>query len=466
MGRPMASGSPLASIADPLQLDPDWSCGVPLLAFEDALDQSVFRSGLTRSDWLKRLAHQLHKPQLLPLLWLLPKGWKLAPADLPQRLQTLGGLVERELLTPALLGAVADALPHFLNGEHAAAMGRWRGQQDADLPSSLEQLLRLNPSSTDPTDPQVGSTEAERLSGGLIWHNAGLHHEQSASERERNALAARVLNRLAANALEQDQWQIDGASSCRAWFSRLQQEGWSLQAQLRASVASFGLGASLPNPEGCSQVPLALPIRTGLLGEGEQDIQSLLPHSCLELEWRRGNDLIRLQYYQGTEGLCGWEALNDLHRPWQNDRENGTIRYLGEPFCAERLLEVMDLCDLMALIHNQQSDADALWLGGYGALGFCIDSSAVLQQAMDGRCDLFPCLLGAIWRERLLQRARGLQLQQESQHRARERYCRALTELPHDGFCFAEGSRDAKRRLKASQPQSSPFRLTQQALVL
>ena len=90
MGRPMASGSPLASVADPLQLDPDWSCSVPLLAFEDALDQSVFRSGLTRSDWLKRLAHQLHKPQLLPLLWLLPKGWKLAPADLPQRLQSLG----------------------------------------------------------------------------------------------------------------------------------------------------------------------------------------------------------------------------------------------------------------------------------------------------------------------------------------------------------------------------------------
>ncbi|NCV91264.1 MAG: hypothetical protein EBW30_00235, partial [Synechococcaceae bacterium WB7_3xG_012] len=42
--------------------------------------------------------------------------------------------------------------------------------------------------------------------------------------------------------------------------------------------------------------------------------------------------------------------------------------------------------------------------------------------------------------------AGGLQLQQESQHRARERYSRALTELPHDGFCFAEGSRDAKRR--------------------
>ena len=82
----------------------------------------------------------------------------------------------------------------------------------------MEQLLRLHPSSPIPTEPQEGSTEAERLSGGLIWHNAGLQHEQSASERERNALAARVLNRLAVNALEREQWQIDGASNGRTCF--------------------------------------------------------------------------------------------------------------------------------------------------------------------------------------------------------------------------------------------------------
>ena len=72
MGRDMAGVSPRLSHADPLQLDPNWSCSVPLLAFEEALEQSVFRAGLTRADWLKRLAQQLHKPQLLPLLWLLP----------------------------------------------------------------------------------------------------------------------------------------------------------------------------------------------------------------------------------------------------------------------------------------------------------------------------------------------------------------------------------------------------------
>ena len=69
----MAGVSPRLSHADPLQLDPNWSCSVPLLAFEEALEQSAFRAGLTRTDWLKRLAQQLHKPQLLPLPGFCPR---------------------------------------------------------------------------------------------------------------------------------------------------------------------------------------------------------------------------------------------------------------------------------------------------------------------------------------------------------------------------------------------------------
>lgn len=61
-----------ASDADPLALIEGWPCEVPLTSFEQALELSVFRSGLSRADWLKRLAGELNKPHLLPLLWLLP----------------------------------------------------------------------------------------------------------------------------------------------------------------------------------------------------------------------------------------------------------------------------------------------------------------------------------------------------------------------------------------------------------
>ena len=102
---------------DPLALDPTWTCSDPdltLLPLRQALEQSVFRSGLSRQQWLQRLAAQLHTPALLPLLWLLPRGWRLAPAQLPPRLQGLAGVLEEGLLSPTLLAALVDDLPHLL----------------------------------------------------------------------------------------------------------------------------------------------------------------------------------------------------------------------------------------------------------------------------------------------------------------------------------------------------------------
>ena len=116
-------------------------------------------------------------------------------------------------------------------------------------------------------------------------------------------------------------------------------------------------------------------------------------------------DTIRLQCYQGNGGLCGWEGLNDLHRPWQNDRNNGTIRSFGERYTGQRLADGLDLCDGMAFVHNLEASERHLLHGGYGPLGLCIDSAALLQQALGGRCQAFPVLLGRIWRERLLKRS-------------------------------------------------------------
>ena len=168
--------------------------------------------------------------------------------------------------------------------------------------------------------------------------------------------------------------------------------------------------------------------------------------------------MIRLQYYQGTEGLCGWEALNDLHRPWQNDRHNGTVRYLGERYVGERLAQALELCESIALVHNLEASALRLRIGGYGALGFCIDSSALLQQILEGRCDLFPILLSGIWRERLLRRCRAIE---ESTGLELESYRQALEALPHDGSVMGAAAEQAKRRLLACQPLKSPFGLVQ-----
>lgn len=452
--------------SDPLALVDRWPCDVPLTGFSQALEISVFRSGLSRADWLKRLAADLHRPQLLPLLWLLPRGWKLAPAQLPARLQTLGGVLERGLLTPALLAALADDLPHLLPPTREGsptALDLWLSRDQPPLPQQLDPLLALPAESatTRQSEPVPPPPTPSELSGGLLWQNAGLAFAQSAAERQRNSLMARVLNRLGANRLGGEAWSLEGSTNSCALVSQLQQRGWQARARWRSSIASFGLGASLPNPAGgWTQIPIALPIRTGLLDDSGEEVQALLPHSCLELELSRQKEQIRLQFYQGTEGLCGWEGLNDLHRPWQNDRQNGTVRYFGEPLVGERLLQALDLCELVALIHNLEASERQLFHGGYGSLGFCIDSSALLQQAMEGRCQLFPVLLGGIWRERLLRRAG--QLPPQACGASLERYRQALEQLPHDASLHSEAAREARQRLIACQPLNSPFALVQQ----
>ncbi len=453
------------SNSDPLALDEQWHCPVPLLGFEAALERSVFRSGLSRSDWLKRLANELHKPQLLPLLWLLPRRWSLSQAQLPPKLQALGGVLERGLLTPALLAALADDLPHLLPApkpDQPNALSLWSSSHRPPLPRDFATLQEAASAEAESESESSNTTTpaGAALTGGLVWRNVGLSYEQSPPQRQQNSLVARVLNRLAANRLGEDPWSFEGCTTSSSWLAQLQANGWQARAQLRCSVASFGLGASLPQEAGgWSQVPLALPIRTGLLGADGEEVQSLLPHSCLELELRGPDQLLRLQYYQGTEGLCGWEALNDLQRPWQNDRHNGTVHYLGEPYEGERLQQLFDLLEVIALVHNHEASDRQLLHGGYGSLGFCIDSSALIQQLMEGRCQLFPVLMGGIWRERLLRRVNQLGAAAAPWL---EPYCQALHDLPHDGSLHGRAAASAQQRLLACQPLSSPFVLVQQ----
>ena len=522
----MAMAPPLSLVneQDPLALDPDWTCPVALTPLQQALETTLFRSGLSRGDWLKRLAGQLHRPGLLPLLWLLPRGWRLAPAQLPPRLQALAGVLEEGLLSPSLLAAVVDDLPHLLppapqagnalelwcrtglrlEGEEltlprdAAALdarisastadGIDNGSGTSTVNNALQETNLARPAEAPPADstPSLASQDPhpkgppspgpnDNLSGGLIWRNLGLHHSQGPQRRRANALMAQLLNRLAANQLQPDDpWRFEDCNSGRDAINALLARGWRAEARLRASVASFGLGACLSDEAGgWRQVPIGLPLRTGLCSADGSEIQGLLPHTALELRLENpAGELLLLQYYQGTEGLCGWEGLNDLHRPWQNDRDNGTVRYMGEPFRGERLLELIELSEAMALVHNNLASGLGLRYGGYGCLGFCIDTTALLQQAMNGRTDLFPVLLSGIWRERLTRMARDLQerlaLQpggcglQSGHERALTRYLEALETLPLDLSHHGASCADAWRRLTACQPSRSPFRLVQQ----
>ena len=57
----------------------------------------------------------------------------------------------------------------------------------------------------------------------------------------------------------------------------------------------------------------------------------------------------------------------------------------------------MDLSDVMARVHNSLASELQLRWGGYGTVGYCIDTTALVQQALLGHCDLFPLLPFSKW---------------------------------------------------------------------
>ena len=154
--------------------------------------------------------------------------------------------------------------------------------------------------------------------------------------------------------------------------------------------------------------------------------------------------------------------MNDLDRPWQNGRSNGSVQYSPTVFRDQQLSDAVDLCELMGAIHNSEASMNNLHLGGYGAIGFCIDSTALLEYALIGRTNLFPLTLGGLWRERLC-----TQLDHLLEHSMRpndgavDRYKMAIEKMPQDLYHTSETRKDAKRRLLASQPRHSPFLLIQ-----
>jgi hypothetical protein len=464
------------------QSDDDGTGLAPLLALDEALEQSNLRRGISRDAFLKELLSDLHHQRLIPLLLMLPRRWRGQSASLPAHLRGLGSLLENNLFSPLLGATLADDLQHMLPAiskpSKLNALDRWcqraisvNTEQTLDLPQNLEALWSMTAEAVEelPVMPKKSSGTLAKITamgGVLTWSNRGLPSAQSEAERLRNRLLAQILNVLGSNRLNgagraSEPFSFESARSGRDLLNHLTNQGWECRARIRASVASFGLGASTHIDQQWLQIPLAVPYRTGLVDATGEEIQALMPHCSVEMELQPPNNSpILLQYYQGAEGLNGWAALNELHRPWQNDRSNGTVAYQATELRGDQLGETLNLCELIGAVHNSEAQFSHLHVGGYGALGFCIDSTALVEQAITGKTNLFPLSLGDLWRQRLHRQLQqqldaGLQATDDSVNR----YRLALDQLPQDLFHDNQSRPEAHRRLKASQPRHSPFAL-------
>ena len=471
---------------DLLTLSDRWGDGqgdstdiAPLISFEQALESSVMRRRINREQFLRSILSNLNHQRLVPLLFMLPRRWRLEQAALPRSLRNLGSLLEHGLVSPLLLAALADDLQHLIHHgveeskSRVHALERWCQRSIAlvdggslSLPSDLDGLQACACPSSRSESPGALARALKGISAELQWSNQGLLFLQAQDARLRNRVFAQVLNVLGSNHLPPTArtsapFRFEGFDRGSALITHLLARGWQCRARFRASIASFGLGASILNGDRWAQIPLAVPYRTGLSDSRGVERHALLPHCSLEMELKPDlGDPFLVQYYQGTEGLNGWAALNDLHRPWQNDRTNGTVAYPGPMLTGETLTAALDLCELMGAVHNSAALRNGLTLGGYGALGFCIDSTAILEVAVRQKTHFFPLTLGGRWRQLLDDQLNQLlESGLDAGAETVERYRQSLEATPQDLFVNRGSKEEAKRRLLASQPPHSPFSL-------
>ena len=190
---------------------------IALVSLEEALEHSSLKKGISRRDFLAELLKDVQHQRLLPLLAMLPRGWRQEPASLPKHLRNLGMVLGEGLMSPLLLAALADDLQHLLPPKPNAspsALDLWckrsfnnPGCHPWALPDGLEtwrsQAAASLHSQNDPSDPKPRSGLAglTSLGGEIAWSNHGLSHLQSSEARHRNQQMAQVFNVLGSNLL-------------------------------------------------------------------------------------------------------------------------------------------------------------------------------------------------------------------------------------------------------------------------
>ena len=138
---------------EPLALGPEWQDPLPLVSLDEALERSLLSSGPSREQLIARLLADLGNPVLHPLVWVLPRRWRLAPAVLPPRLQGLSALLQQGLISPVFLAALVDDLAHLWpprEGGAPTAVQLWQRQAidwlgvTLELPSRLPELQAVS----------------------------------------------------------------------------------------------------------------------------------------------------------------------------------------------------------------------------------------------------------------------------------------------------------------------------------
>ena len=85
-----------------------------------------------------------------------------------------------------------------------------------------------------------------------------------------------------------------------------------------------------------------------------------------------------IQFYMAIDGMCGWHSNHNVDVPWIEPVATTTNYSQEEALMATRM------GGILACVFNQIGTEMDLPFGGYGVLGVCNDTAAIVDFAVRG----------------------------------------------------------------------------------
>jgi hypothetical protein len=286
------------------------------------------------------------------------------------------------------------------------AMDSYTGTSPAPDSEHVEVSKVYNPEDLSLPEP---SPINERILPGLHlgWGNAKCTHTKR--EVIRNRLLAVVLNKLSNNyhmleiGAKDDELFIvkmtKDAKECSRpgeFVEELMRCGHSVEMVPRQTVTTFGMAACIKEADGSwSNVPIAFFFKTGYDRSDGRSAHFAAPHGGLDMSLagplvpkrQDGTEgKCDIQYYMAIEGLCGWHSNHNAKVPWLQPHAPTT------PFSRAESIRAVCLAGLLACTFNSIGTEMELPFGGYGVLGVCNDTAAIIDVAIRGKTNLYPLI--------------------------------------------------------------------------
>jgi len=238
------------------------------------------------------------------------------------------------------------------------------------------------------------------------WGDAKLTHTKR--EILRNRLFAVLLTKLSYNyARRQQNDNIDSyfvvqlnEKDCLypdEFIEVLLESGHTIEVCPRSAITTFGIAVCIKeDDDSWTNVPVGFFLRTGYERYDQRPAYFSAPHGGMDLKIKGplvGIDektgksrKCDIQFYMAVDGLCGWHSNHNVDCPWIRSVSTTDL------YTNEQALTAVRMTGVLACTFNSIGTEMSLPLGGYGLLGVCNDTAAVVDFAIRGSTNMYPLL--------------------------------------------------------------------------